>query len=84
MPGNIINTDIEKALFKEKRRFPASAGALQGKAPSSRELEELTETLYILLEQIRYALQNLGVENFSDAGLKELKQALLTDRKRSV
>ena len=76
MPGNIINTDIEKALFPEKRGFPASAGALQGKAPSSREFEELTETLYILLEQIRYALQNLDARNFSAAGIEELVNAI--------
>ena len=38
--------------------------------------EQQVESLYLLLEQLRYVLQNLGAENFSDAGLEELRRAL--------
>lgn len=40
------------------------------------KVQALTEHIYMLEEQLRYILQALGPENFSEAGLKDLKKAL--------
>lgn len=76
MPGNILNTDLEKALFPEKKQFGDSARSPMRTEAAAPNVAELVNSLYILLEQIRWTLQNLGIENFSEIGLDELRGAV--------
>lgn len=55
MPGNLLTIDTS---------FPQ----LEGKT-DEQKFRTITDYLYMLLEQLRYTLRNLGMENFNDAEL---------------
>ena len=56
MPGNILTVDTS---------FPQ----LTDKQTTDQKFRVITDYLYMLLEQLRYTLRNLGMENFNDAEL---------------
>ena len=47
-----------------------------GQESVSERLNRLTNYLYMLLEELRWMLRNLGPENFNEAGLSELESAV--------
>ena len=55
MPGNLLTVDTS---------FPQLAGKTD-----EQKFRTITDYLYMLLEQLRYTLRNLGMENFNDAEL---------------
>ena len=59
MPSNFLNAD-------------ASFPQFTGEESDKEKLEKITGYLFLLLEQLRYALANLGVDNFNDAELSTL------------
>lgn len=58
MPSNLLNADIN---------FPN----LQGKT-TDQKFGTITDYLYMLLEQLRYSMANLGVSNFNEAEIENL------------
>lgn len=59
MPGSILNADINFPHFT-------------GQETTDEKLSIVTDYLYMLYEQLRYSMSNLGVENFNDAELKDI------------
>lgn len=59
MPGSILNADIN---------FPHFTGT----ESTEDKFNILTDYLYMLYEQLRYSMANIGVENFNDEGLKDI------------
>lgn len=59
MPSNILAADIN---------FPQ----LNGNQTTDQKFKTITDYLYILLEQLRYSMANLGVENFNEAELENI------------
>lgn len=65
MPSNMLNADIG---------FPS----LKGKS-SKEQIEIITNYLFMLLEQLRYTLANLGADNFNESELDGLKKTFTGD-----
>lgn len=65
MPSNILTTDTS---------FPQ----LTDKQSTDEKFSVITNYLYMLLEQLRYTMANLGVENFNDAEFDHISE-LITD-----
>ncbi len=63
MPGNILNADTG---------FPQFAGS----ETSDQKIDKVMNYLYMLLEQLRYTLNNLDSDNFNDTGLKEIADGI--------
>ena len=63
MPTSFLNADTS---------FPR----LTEEMPVREQLSRMENYLFVLLEQLRYALSNLGAENFNDASLKEIGEAI--------
>lgn len=63
MPGNILSADTQ---------FPNSAGQ---ESPAE-QIRTIRNYLYMLLEQLRYTLNNLDAGNFNTEGLKEIQDAI--------
>lgn len=63
MPGNLLTADTN---------FPD----LTGGGSTEEKLRQISGYLYMLLEQLRYTLQNLGQDNFNDAELKALGETI--------
>ena len=63
MPGNILSADTQ---------FPNFAGQ---ESPAE-QIRTIRNYLYMLLEQLRYTLNNLDAGNFNTEGLKEIKDAI--------
>lgn len=63
MPGNILNADTQ---------FPNFAGQ---ESPAE-QIRTIRNYLYMLLEQLRYTLNNLDAGNFNSEGLKEIQDAI--------
>lgn len=59
MPGSILNADINFPHFT-------------GHESTEEKISTIQNYLYMLYEQLRYSMGNLGTENFSEAGLKDL------------
>ena len=59
MPGNLLAVDTAFPTFTPEQS-------------SDEKLDVVTNYLYMLLEQLRYTLANLGAGNFNDAELSEL------------
>jgi hypothetical protein len=62
MPGNILNADIG---------FPRLEGQ-----DTNQYLQQVQDYLFLLLENLRYTLNNLDSGNFNDAGLKEITNTI--------
>ncbi len=65
MPSNILNADTGFPSFTEDMT-------------NDQKIDKVMNYLYMLLEQLRYTLANLGVDNFNDAEIDELA-AIITD-----
>ena len=63
MPGNILSADTQ---------FPNFAG----QESSAEQIRTIRNYLYMLLEQLRYTLNNLDAGNFNTEGLKEIQDAI--------
>lgn len=63
MPGNILSADTQ---------FPNFAGQ---ESPAE-QIKTIRNYLYMLLEQLRYTLNNLDAGNFNTEGLKEIQDAI--------
>ena len=63
MPGNILSADTQ---------FPNFAGQ---ESPAE-QIRTIRNYLYMLLEQLRYTLNNLDSGNFNSEGLKEIQDAI--------
>lgn len=63
MPGNILSADTQ---------FPNFAGQ---ESPAE-QIRTIRNYLYMLLEQLRYMLNNLDAGNFNSEGLKEIQDAI--------
>ena len=63
MPGNILSADTQ---------FPNFAGQ---ESPAE-QIRTIRNYLYMLLEQLRYMLNNLDAGNFNTEGLKEIQDAI--------
>ena len=63
MPGNILSADTQ---------FPDFAGQ---ESPAE-QIRTIRNYLYMLLEQLRYTLNNLDAGNFNTEGLKEIQDAI--------
>lgn len=63
MPGNILSVDTQ---------FPNFAGQ---ESPAE-QIRTIRNYLYMLLEQLRYTLNNLDAGNFNTEGLKEIQDAI--------
>lgn len=59
MPSNLLTVDTAFPAFTEEQT-------------TDQKLDVVTNYLYMLLEQLRYTLQNLGMGNFNGAELTEL------------
>lgn len=59
MPGNLLSADISFPTFTPEQT-------------NEQKLDVVTNYLYMLLEQLRYTLQNLGAGNFNDTELGEI------------
>lgn len=59
MPGNLLSADTSFPTFTPEQT-------------NEQKLDVVTNYLYMLLEQLRYTLQNLGMGNFNGAELTEL------------
>ena len=59
MPNNFLNADISFPTFTEEQT-------------DGEKLDVVTNYLYMLLEQLRYTLGNLGAGNFNDAELDDI------------
>lgn len=65
MPSNILTTDTS---------FPN----LNGNQSTDEKFRLITNYLYMLLEQLRYSMANLGLENFNEKGFDDIVN-LITD-----
>lgn len=65
MPGNILNTDIMFPQFRERET-------------TDQKVVKVMNYLYMLREQLRYSLCNLGIGNFNEGSLSELA-GMITD-----
>lgn len=65
MPGNILNADTGFPSFTEDMT-------------SDQKIDRVMNYLYMLLEQLRYTLFNLGVDNFNGAEIDDLAK-IITD-----
>lgn len=63
MPGNILTADTS---------FPD----LEGKGSTEEKLKAISGYLYMLLEQLRYTLANLGEDNFNSAELDNIGKVI--------
>ena len=63
MPGNILSADTQ---------FPNFAG----QENPAEQIRTIRNYLYMLLEQLRYTLNNLDSGNFNSEGLKEIQDAI--------
>lgn len=63
MPGNILNADTGFPQFT-------------GEESSDQKIDRVMNYLYMLLEQLRYTLNNLDADNFNDTGLKEIAEGI--------
>lgn len=63
MPGNILSADTQ---------FPNFAG----QENPAEQIRTIRNYLYMLLEQLRYTLNNLDAGNFNSEGLKEIQDAI--------
>ena len=63
MPGNILNADTGFPTFAEGE-------------DSNAKIDKVMNYLYMLLEQLRYSLNNLDADNFNEAGLKEIADGI--------
>lgn len=63
MPGNILNADTG---------FPQFTGS----ESNEQKLDKVMNYLYMLLEQLRYTLNNLDSDNFNETGLKEIAEGI--------
>ena len=63
MPGNILSADTQ---------FPNFAGQ---ESPAE-QIRTIRNYLYMLLEQLRYTLNNLDAGNFNSEGMKEIQDAI--------
>ena len=63
MPGNILSADTQ---------FPNFAG----QENPAEQIRTIRNYLYMLLEQLRYTLNNLDAGNFNTEGLKEIQNAI--------
>lgn len=61
MPGSILNADINFPHFT-------------GNETTETKIDAIQNYLYMLYEQLRYSMGNLGTENFSEGGIKDLEQ----------
>lgn len=59
MPGNLLSADISFPTFTPEQT-------------NEQKLDVVTNYLYMLLEQLRYTLANLGAGNFNDTELDEI------------
>lgn len=59
MPGNILNADTGFPQFT-------------GEEKDSEKIEKISSYLYMLLEQLRYTMSNLGAENFNETELNNI------------
>ena len=59
MPSNLLSADIQ---------FPQ----LTGEQSTDQKFKVITDYLYMLLEQLRYSMGNLGRENFNDAAFQDI------------
>ena len=65
MPSNILSADTS---------FPN----LTDEQTTDQKFKVITDYLYMLLEQLRYSMANLGLENFNDASFQEIS-GLITE-----
>lgn len=63
MPGSILSADTG---------FPTFTGS----ESSEEKIRIITNYLYMLLEQLKYANAHVGVENFSESGLDDLEELI--------
>ena len=63
MPSNILNTDIMFPQFREGQS-------------SEQKLNDVLNYLFMLREQLRYSLANLGVENINPSSLDEIGEII--------
>ena len=49
---------------------------LTGDVPAEERMNRIRDYLFLLLEQLRYVLSNLGEENFNDAALREIEEKM--------
>lgn len=62
MPTGLLNADIQ---------FPNTEGK-----NTKQSIDEITNYLYMLLENLKYSLANLDKDNFNDAGMKEIAEII--------
>lgn len=65
MPSSLLNVDTA---------FPQ----LNGNQSTDKKFQMVTDYLYMLREQLRYSMANLGLENFNDASFREIS-GLITE-----
>ena len=63
MPGNVFSADTN---------FPRFAG----NQSADEKIDVVTDYLFVLLEQLRYTLANLGQENFNDTELEKIGKVI--------
>ena len=63
MPTSFLSADVG---------FPR----LTADMPVEERMSRVTNYLYMLLEQLRYALSNLSADNFNDAALRKIGEAI--------
>lgn len=63
MPGNILSADTQFPNFT-------------GQESPAEQIRTIRNYLYMLLEQLRYTLNNLDAGNFNSEGLKEIQDAI--------
>ncbi len=63
MPGNILNADTGFPQFT-------------GDESSDAKIDKVMNYLYMLLEQLRYSLNNLDADNFNETGLREIGEGI--------
>ncbi len=63
MPVSLLNTDTSFPSFQEE-------------TPLRERVDEMTNYLYMLLEELRYVFGNLGEENFNENGLNDIAKKI--------
>jgi len=78
MPGNMLLTDVYFPRFTENQS-------------SDEKISQVTNYLYMMLEQLRYSMGNLGQENFNEAEFQSIVDIItkpvylqLQDEKKNV
>lgn len=64
MPSGLLNADIG---------FPA----FTGNESTEEKIGQISQYLYMLLEQLKYSLANIGVDNMTSGGVTELTQTVV-------